>query len=123
MEKTSFSVLFYICKTKTNCHSEAPLSLRATVNGQRKELRIHRFINPKLWNTAKGKAVENGKGCKELNLYLDAILSRLLRAQHDLELEGLPVTATTVPNLCRANAAVSKTAKQNITPLLFSNHP
>lgn len=72
--------------------------LRITVNGQREELRIHRFINHKLWNTAKGKATENGKGCKELNLYLDAIQSRLLRAQLDLELEGLPVTATTVLN-------------------------
>lgn len=98
MEKTSFSVLFYIRKTRLNKSGEAPVLLRLTVNGRREELRIHRFINPKLWNTAKGKATENGKGCKELNLYLDAIQSRLLRAQLDLELEGLPVTATTVLN-------------------------
>lgn len=63
MEKTSFSVLFYIRKIRLNKAGEAPVLLRLTVNGRREELRIQRIINPTLWNTAKGKAVENGKGC------------------------------------------------------------
>lgn len=44
--------------------------MRITVNGQRADASARRFIEPRLWNTAKGKAVENGRGCKELNFYL-----------------------------------------------------
>ena len=47
--------------------------MRITVNGQRADASVKRFVAPRLWNTAKGKAVENGRGCRELNLYLDAV--------------------------------------------------
>lgn len=40
-------------------------------------------------DTAKGKAVENGRGCKDLNLYLDVISANIFRIQRDIELEGL----------------------------------
>lgn len=88
MKKRSFSVLFYTRKTRWNKTGEAPILLRITVNGQREELRIHRFINPRLWNTAKGKATENGKACKELNLYLSATV-------YFLAIRGLPYRSRT----------------------------
>lgn len=90
--------MFYIRTIRLNKAGATPVLLRITINGQREELRIHRFINPKLWNTVKGKSPYKGKGCKELNLYLDTIPSRLLPAQLELELEGQSVTATTVLN-------------------------
>uniref|UniRef100_UPI003FD82ED7 Arm DNA-binding domain-containing protein n=1 Tax=Alistipes putredinis TaxID=28117 RepID=UPI003FD82ED7 len=68
--KTSFSVLFYLCKTKTNRNGEVPITLRLTVNGERKEMRIHRFIDPKQRDAAKREA---NRSCKALNLSLDTI--------------------------------------------------
>ncbi|MBE5689345.1 Arm DNA-binding domain-containing protein [Alistipes putredinis] len=68
--KTSFSVLFYLCKTKTNRNDEVPITLRLTVNGERKEMRIHRFIDPKQRDAAKRGA---NRSCKALNLSLDTI--------------------------------------------------
>ena len=96
MERTSFSLLFYIRRTKLNKAGEAPIFMRITVNGQRADASARRFIEPRLWNTAKGKAVENGRGCKELNFYLDAVSANILRIQRDMELEGAELSAHTV---------------------------
>ena len=62
MERTTFSLLFYIRRTKLNKAGEAPIFMRITVNGQRADASVKRFVAPRLWNTAKGKAVENGRG-------------------------------------------------------------
>ena len=96
MERTSFSLLFYIRRTKLNKAGEAPIFMRITVNGQRADASARRFIEPRLWNTAKGKAVENGRGCRELNFYLDAVSANILRIQRDMELEGAELSAHTV---------------------------
>lgn len=96
MERTSFSLLFYIRRTKLNKAGEAPIFMRITVNGQRADASARRFIEPRLWNTAKGKAVENGRGCKELNFYLDAVSANILRIQRDMELDGVELSAHTV---------------------------
>lgn len=98
MERTTFSLLFYIRRTKLNKEGEAPIFMRVTVNGQRADASVKRFIAPRLWNTAKGKAVENGRGCRELNLYLDAVSANALRARRNLELEGAEISAHTVLN-------------------------
>lgn len=67
--------------------------MRITVNGQRADASVKHFISPRLWNQAKGKAVENGRGGKDLNLYLDAISANIFRIQRDIELEGLELSA------------------------------
>lgn len=98
MERTTFSLLFYIRRTKLNKAGEAPIFMRVTVNGLRADASVKRFVAPRLWNIAKGKAVENGRGCRELNLYLDAVSANVLRARRNLELEGAEISAHTVLN-------------------------
>lgn len=96
MERTTFGLLFYIRRTKLNKAGEAPIFMRITVNGQRADASVKHFISPRLWNQAKGKAVENGRGGKDLNLYLDAISFNILRIQRDMELEGVELSAHSV---------------------------
>ena len=66
MERTSFSLLFYIRRTKLNKFGEAPIFMRLTVNGNRSDASVKRFIAPRLWNSSKGKATEKGLGCRDL---------------------------------------------------------
>lgn len=100
MERTTFNLLFYIRRTKLNKAGEAPVFMRITVNGERADASANRFIAPRLWNTAKGKAVESGRGCKELNFYLDAVTAKILRIHREMVLESecQPVSARTVLN-------------------------
>ncbi len=98
MERTTFSVLFYIRRTKLTREGEAPILLRLTVNGIRTDVYVKKTIPPALWNTAKGKVYEKNHRCKELNLYLDAVKLRLMQLQRDMELDGLRVTAHSLMN-------------------------
>ena len=73
MEKTTFSLGFYIRKTRTNKKGEAPIAVRITINGMRADTTVKETVSPKLWNEAKGKAYERNPLTKELNMYLDAV--------------------------------------------------
>ena len=98
MERTTFGLLFYIRRDKTNKKGEAPVFMRLTINGERADASIKRFIEPHAWNSAKGKANEKSRGGKELNLYLDAISANILRIQRDLELDKKEVSAQIILN-------------------------
>ena len=46
MERTTFSLLFYIRRDKLNKRGEAPVFMRLTINGERADASIKRFIEP-----------------------------------------------------------------------------
>ncbi len=98
MERTTFGLLFYIRRDKINKKGEAPVFMRLTINGERADASIKRFIEPHAWNSAKGKANEKCRGGKDLNLYLDAISANILRIQRDLELDKKEVSAQIILN-------------------------
>lgn len=98
MERTTFGLLFYIRRDKTNKRGEAPVFMRLTINGERADASIKRFIEPHAWNSAKGKANEKCRGGKDLNLYLDAISANILRIQRDFELDKKEVSAQIILN-------------------------
>ena len=98
MERTTFGLLFYIRRDKTNKKGEAPVFMRLTINGERADASIKCFIEPHAWNSAKGKANEKCRGGKDLNLYLDAISANILRIQRDFELDKKEVSAQIILN-------------------------
>lgn len=90
--------MFYIRRDKTNKKGESPVFMRLTINGERADASIKRFIEPHAWNSAKGKANEKSRGGKDLSLYLDAISANILRIQRDLELDKKEVSAQIILN-------------------------
>lgn len=94
MERVTFSLLFYIRRTKLNRNGESPIMFRITVNGVRADASLKKSILPSLWDSKKGKAKEKNRDCKELNLYLDAVRGRIMKIQRDLEIEGMDITAS-----------------------------
>ena len=98
MERTTSSLLFYIRRDKLNKRGEAPVFMRLTINGERADASIKRFIEPHAWNSDKGKANEKCRGGKDLNLYLNAISANILQIQRDLELDKKEVFAQIILN-------------------------
>ena len=98
MERTTFGLLFYIRRDKLNKRGEAPVFMRLTINGERADASIKRFIEPHAWNSDKGKANEKCRGGKDLNLYLNAISANILQIQRDLELDKKEVSAQIILN-------------------------
>lgn len=93
MERTTFNLLFYVRRARPNRLGEVPIFMRITVNGVRSDISEKKFILPEHWNSLKGKAVESSKGCKEINLFLDAIRMRILTIRRNMELDGTELTA------------------------------
>ena len=80
MERRTFSITFFIIRTKLRKNSEAPVLLRITVNGERTNVSIQRTIKPDHWNSVKGCAKATTQYGRDLNLYLDQV--RLQIYQH-----------------------------------------
>ncbi|NDV83947.1 phage integrase SAM-like domain and Arm DNA-binding domain-containing protein [Bacteroides sp. 51] len=87
-QRMTFSVAFYIRRTRLNKHGEAPIQLRITINRMRADTTVKKTISPDLWNSARGKAIEKTPLAKGLNMYLDAIRARITHIHRDLEIDG-----------------------------------
>lgn len=99
MERKTFSVIFYVRKTRTNRKGEAPILMRITVDGMRADTTVKKSIDPKSWDSVAGKAAGNSKLSQEINLYLDSIRFRITRIRREMELDGTEyVTAQMVLN-------------------------
>lgn len=77
MKRATFSILFFIKKTKLLKNGKAPIYLRVTVNGKRSEIAIKRCITLNLWNTLKSKAKGNSKEAQIINNYLNSIRGQI----------------------------------------------
>ena len=94
MERRTFSLMFFIRRTKLRKNLEAPVMLRITVNGDRTEFSIQRTILPEQWNGERGCAKANTRFGKELNQCLDQIRLQVYQRHQELLAMNLPITAT-----------------------------
>ena len=77
MKRATFSILFFIKKSKLLKNGTAPIYMRITVNGKRSEVSLKRSILPKLWDTVRNKAKGNSTESKELNEYLNSVRGQM----------------------------------------------
>ena len=93
MEKPTFGMTFYIRRTKLDKTGKAPVFLRITMNGLRADTSIKYHISPQLWNTAKGRALENNREGKSM---LEAVGFNIMQGRRQLESEGVAVSAQSI---------------------------
>ena len=92
MERSTFSVLFFIRRTRLNKNGEAPVEMRITINGTRIDSSLKRTIPPAYWSVPKGRPLPKNRECKELNAYIDTVKLRLMTLQREMELDGEHIT-------------------------------
>ena len=93
MERNSFSVLFFLKKTKLLKNGEASVCMRITVNNVRSETNIRKSITPSLWNQAKECSRGKDRKSNDLNKFIEEARIKLYNIHSDLKQEGLPITA------------------------------
>lgn len=98
MNRNSFSVFFFIKRTKLQDNGETPILLRIKVNGSYVEFQIKRSDCPELWN----QPTESSKGCDrksiETNEYIRMLKLKVLTIHLELELIGMHFTARLIMN-------------------------
>ncbi|WP_299523473.1 site-specific integrase [uncultured Lutibacter sp.] len=98
MKRATFSILFFIKKSKLLKDQTAPIYMRVTVNGKRSEVSIKRSIPPRLWDASRNKAKGNSKENKKLNDYLSSIRGQLFMHQQELQESNKSVSPKSLTN-------------------------
>jgi len=93
MERRTFSVTFFIRRTRLHRNNEAPVFMRITLGGERSEMQILRTIQPRQWNSTKGCAKSTTNFGKELNDFLNQVRINVYQYHQDLLAENATVTA------------------------------
>ena len=92
--KTTFSLVFYINRTKEKKNGECPVMLRININGEKVALRLKRFILPDQWDPVRYQMKGRTKEAKIFNEYLEAVRVRAHQKYNDLLMQQEEVLAT-----------------------------
>ena len=98
MEKSTFSVSYFLRQKKLSRNGEAPLLVRITYNGVRTEFVSNHKVKPEYWNQKTNRALGQTFYSKKVNAFLDHIYVSLCDSIKDLEERGIEVTAENIKN-------------------------
>ncbi|MCC8172962.1 MAG: site-specific integrase [Odoribacter sp.] len=98
MKRVTFSVLFFIKKSRINKQGKASLMLRITVNGFVKEAAINLKINAEHWDQKSEKILSNKQEDYEANLRIDSIRLKVMQIYREFEFDKREITAESVMN-------------------------
>jgi len=113
----TFSLLFYVKKSKMGSDNTAPIYLRITVNGKRAEVSTKRTVAPDKWNTGKGYVRGTTEDVKALNAYLDTLRSKVYEHHQQLLIRSKTITAQAI-----RNAYLGITERQHTLLEVFIDH-
>lgn len=117
MERTTFTVLFFIKRTKLTSDGTAPIYLRVTVNGTRCETSIGHGTLIEQWNGGGQRIQSNSRTAREINDHLDSSKSRLRTIRTHQQDLGISVTARSIMDEFLGKGSKHKSIKE-----LFEEH-
>lgn len=97
-KRTSFNLTFFFNRSKINTKGEAPVYMRITVNGKKKELSLKRSISPELWNPSSGKALGSSSSAKHINTYINSVKYQIKNYEMIFREENKIITAESLMN-------------------------
>jgi len=74
--KRTFSVLFFVKRSRVTKKGEVAVKLRVTVNNEKIEVIINQSVNPDLWNSSTEKAIGKDRKSLGINSWLDSMHCR-----------------------------------------------
>jgi len=85
------SVLFYARKSKKTSKGLSPIYMRLTINGQRLDQSIQRYVDGGLWSAAAGRVKGNTEQARQVNAYLDTLTGKVLKLEREMVLDGITI--------------------------------
>lgn len=98
MKRATFTVLFYIKRTKKRKDGTTPIYARLTVNGLRAEFSLQKSIDEDQWNKEKGCVKGYTADARKFNLSLDLVKNKLYGHKLEIEEDGKELTAVLLKN-------------------------
>ena len=108
MKRNTFSVLFFIKKSRPLKNGECAILMRITVNSISQEVFIGRSILADYWDQHAERATGKDRYSYEVNAYLDTVRSRIMQIHRQMEIDGRHITAREIKEQFKGNAARPK---------------
>ena len=115
--KNSFSLLFYIKKTKADSNGKTMIYMRITVNGRRAELSIKRKIDIKKWSSDAGRAKGHSEEAQKINQFIDIIYHKVYKIHQNFIEKNINYTAITI-----RDSYLGKNENQKMVIAIFQDH-
>ena len=80
--KATFSVLFYLRKSREDQKGLVPVMCRITINGERAQFNTKTTVSPKQWDSKSGKYISRGQEATNTNRILEAIKVKITDLYH-----------------------------------------
>jgi site-specific recombinase XerD len=109
MKRPTFSILFFVKRTRVLKNGALPIYARITINGKRAEFVIQKTVEENNWDNVKCCAKGNSKQAKEINDYLDYVKSKLIFDKIYMEEHNEPLTAFSLRDKHMGIDSISKT--------------
>jgi len=93
-ERSSYSLVFLISRTRPKKNGECPVFLKITINGDKARFPVKRHILPQDWDSSRARMKGRTKEAEVFNKYLEAIKLRANRSYNDLLAVSAEVTAS-----------------------------
>lgn len=82
--KSSFSLVFYINRTKARKNGACPIMMRININGQKVALHIKRVIMPDDWDTNRYQMIGRTASARVFNDYIEALRLKTLSVYNEM---------------------------------------
>lgn len=96
--RNTFSILFFIHRSKMNKNNEHPIYCRVTAQGKSREFSTQIWVINEKWRASSGKIIGINEATKTGNSTLNIIRLNLMNIRNKLLLEGKQITAESVIN-------------------------
>ena len=98
-KRHTFSTLPFIRNNKKNSLGQSPIYVRITIDGKPAELSTKIYIDPKIWNSDKGKGKRKSEEVRTINHSLTLLESKVREAYNFLLEKGKLISALSIKNI------------------------
>lgn len=97
--RNTFSILFFVHRSKMNKNDEHPIYCRLTVKGKSNEFSTQIWVKNDRWNPSGGKVIGTNEFAKTSNYTLSTIKNSLMQIRAELQSKNKLITAKNVINI------------------------
>ena len=117
-QKSNFSLVVYISRTKAKKNGEVPVLMKININGERVVMQLQRSIQPKDWDSKRAKVIGRSHEAREFNDYIDSVITRTRQKYSEL----ITMYDTVTPQLLRDAVLGVNTAKAKMIIEIWEDH-
>ena len=117
-QKSNFSLVVYISRTKAKKNGEVPVLMKININGERVVMQLQRSIQPKDWDSKRAKVIGRSHEAREFNDYIDSVITRTRQKYSEL----ITMHDTVTPQLLRDAVLGVNTAKAKMIIEIWEDH-